>query len=326
MAPVFESRLSASAVRPSSWLQRSFRFASDRAWLVLRPGRSEARELARCSLELETARAALEGEDGVAAEARNVVICGCPRSGTSLLAAMLHQPPRMMTAMEPWEGLRFPPHEVFRWLRTEWAGGRLPSTRLDVRLLEAEARVAWTREARSYRVTPANPGAPVGLKWPCYWQLLGSSKSLKFLVCVRDPASVVSSMGRQPGRLRMGLDHDVPFNHDLHRRLLQSASTEEQRRVAHYDEVYERVLRHAQDSNVMLVRYERWFEDPADLLEEISTFLGADLAHPRVRLRGGAEPHLAPGGSPAMELRGMSRTANRLGYPSTSAGSVRGDR
>ena len=42
------------------------------------------------------------------------IICGCPRTGTTLLAAVLFQPPRMVTCMEPWDGMRPPARRPVR--------------------------------------------------------------------------------------------------------------------------------------------------------------------------------------------------------------------
>ncbi len=270
----------------------------------------EQRELANSSLELHAARAQL-GAAG--ASQQNVILCGCPRSGTSLLAAALFQPPEMVTVMEPWIGLRETPLALFASLRKELESGRLPSTRLDLRALSARGHVAWNEGDQAHRVD-SGPRSLLGVKWPCYWQLLGASTAWKFIVCVRDPAAVVSSMGRQKGRLRLGLDYDVPFNRGLNQRLLLAHEEDERRRIAHFDEVYGHALEYAEDRNVLFARYERSFEAPTTLLEEISSFLDRDLTRTHVRVQGAPEPVLAKHGSTAAEIRAMSRTSARLGY------------
>src|SRR5919109_1001972 len=50
---------------------------------------------------------------------RDFVICGSPRTGTSLAAAALHQPPASLTVMEPWDGMRLPIAPLFASLRDE---------------------------------------------------------------------------------------------------------------------------------------------------------------------------------------------------------------
>jgi hypothetical protein len=74
------------------------------------------------------------------------ILCGSPRSGTTLAAAMLFRPPRVVTVMEPWDGLRSPPAELFASLRAEIAQtGRLCRGKLDVEALAAEDAVRWWR-------------------------------------------------------------------------------------------------------------------------------------------------------------------------------------
>lgn len=79
------------------------------------------------------------------------VLCGCPRTGTSLAAAQLFQPPRIVTIMEPWDGLRLRPRELFGSLRGELAEGRLGRGRLDVEALRADGRVVWTQGGKRSR-------------------------------------------------------------------------------------------------------------------------------------------------------------------------------
>lgn len=271
-------------------------------------------ELGLCSLQLEDARASLASMDGGDEANRCVVLCGCPRSGTSLLSASLFQAPRMVTVMEPWEGLRLPPSDLFAWFRAEALRGRVPRTRLDMGALQGSGRVAWNQRPEDFPVQGADRSTLYGVKWPCFWQLLGASAHVKFLVCVRDPASVVASMGRQSGRLPLGLDYDVPFNRELNARLQGVGGGAQKCCIAHFDAVYEHALQFVGSRNVMWVRYERWFQDPSAQLSEISEFLGADLTLSPVRIEGAAEPMLTAGGSDAAAIRAMSATAARLGY------------
>jgi hypothetical protein len=65
--------------------------------------------------------------------AGDFIVCGAPRTGTTLLAAMLYQPPAVVTAMEPWDGLRLAPAELFASIRREIDDtGRLSGSKLDV--------------------------------------------------------------------------------------------------------------------------------------------------------------------------------------------------
>jgi hypothetical protein len=49
----------------------------------------------------------------------DVIVCGSSRSGTTLLSAMLFQPPRAVCVMEPWDALRLAPAELFASFRAE---------------------------------------------------------------------------------------------------------------------------------------------------------------------------------------------------------------
>ena len=79
--------------------------------------------------------------------ARDFIICGAPRSGTSLLAAVLYQPPRVVTVMEPWDGMRLPPADLFASVREEIVQtGWLQKGRLDVEALRSRGEVRWGRD------------------------------------------------------------------------------------------------------------------------------------------------------------------------------------
>ena len=204
---------------------------------------------------------------------RDVVICGCPRSGPALAPAAHQQPPTMATREGPWAGLRRAPDALFAPIRRDLATGTQRRGRLRLDLLEAEGDVAWQRDGeRSFPVRLA-PDGLVGVKWPSYWQLIGRLPRTRFVVCVRHPDDVVRSMAATGGRIGEGLDYDTAFTADLNHRLLRTAPTAPERRLAMYDEVYRHVLDHADEPNVFLLHYERWADDSQAVLEELSGFL-----------------------------------------------------
>lgn len=217
----------------------------------------------------------------------------------------------MVPVMEPWDGLRHPLPDLYESLRQEVLQGKLSRGRLRLDLVEQSGRVVWQRDGEREFAVRANNETLIGLKWPTYWQLLGQLQDTRVLVCVRDPAEVVTSFAKQPGRLSRGLDYDVAFNRQLNKRLLKRYATDADRRVGLYDEVYSRVLQHADDESVFCVRYERWFEEPEALLGEIGEFLLADLSHPMVRIEA---PESRPSHHEASAIRRSSSTAAALGY------------
>lgn len=218
--------------------------------------------------------------------ANDFIICGCPRSGTSLLAGMLFQPPASVVAMEPWDGLRLEPAQLFDSLRTEIVEEDvLRRGRLDVAALEKDGNVAWVRDGEQPVPLEVDPGFRLGVKWPAFWRYLGVLKNTRFLLCVRDPVEVISSMAGTGGRLAAGYDYEVAFNRDMNAYLRTATDEPSIRRALLYEYVNSRILPHLGDANVKVVRYERWYEDPARLLSEMAEFLGLERLGQQVRLR-----------------------------------------
>lgn len=246
---------------------------------------------------------------------RDFIICGCPRTGTSLLAASLFQPPSVITVMEPWDGMRLPPADLFRSIRREVARtGQLRRGRLDLVALQETGSVRWCRDG----ATPVNlhldPDHLLGVKWPAFWRYLQLLPDTKFLVCLRHPLEVVGSFRRAGGRLAEGLDYDTRFNRRMNEALRAATDDPALRRVLLFDYVHRRILPHLDAPNVQVVRYERWFEDPEGLLGEVGGFLGARLGPPPVRIH---PPEPGPRLDPE-ERRLIERhltIAAPLGYP-----------
>ena len=217
---------------------------------------------------------------------RDFIICGAPRTGTTLLAAALFQPPAVVTVMEPWDGMRLPPERLFASLRDELRStGRLCRGKLDLEALARERTVRWVREG-----TPSPPldlaaDGALGVKWPAYWRFLELLPTTGFLVCLRNPIDTIASFKSRGGRLAQGLEYDTAFNRELNRDLLARTDDPALRRVLLYEVVHQRVLPHVGRPEVLAVRYERWFEDPDALLAEIAAFLEVEVGPPAVALR-----------------------------------------
>lgn len=241
------------------------------------------------------------------------VICGCPRSGTTLLCAALFQPPAVITVSEPWEGMNVPPHALFARIRNELdTGGRLQQGRLDLRALLEEAEVRWCQESKTGRPVELSGEYLLGVKWPAFWRYLELLPNTKFLVCVRDPIAVVNSFKNGSTRLSVGLDREVAFNARMNQDLRSETSNLALRRVLLYDYINERLLPHLDRPNVFTVRYERWFTERDALVEELSEFL-------KVRLTSGPaaihEPKSITLNDRELALiRSHCRTAEKLGY------------
>lgn len=245
---------------------------------------------------------------------RDVIICGPPRTGTTLLTAALYQPPRMITVMEPWDAMRLPPAQLFGSLRQEVErSGRLARGRLDIGALLEDGEARWGRDGQHDFPVEVDDDYLLGVKFPVFWRYLELLPATRFLVCVRDPVAVVTSCRRTSGRLMQGLDYDVPFNREMNAELRSATDEPAVRRVLLYDHIMGRVLPHLDRSTVLLVRYERWFSDPEALMADIGDFLGIRLGAPAATIR--------PPRSPALldprdldAVRQHCTTAARLGY------------
>ncbi|HET7325948.1 MAG TPA: sulfotransferase [Nocardioidaceae bacterium] len=246
---------------------------------------------------------------------RDFLICGSPRSGTALLVAMLFQPPQSVTVMEPWDALRLPPRQLFDSLRSELAEtGVLSRGRLDIGALESDGAVTWCRDGELPRAVETEAADfLLGVKFPAFWRYLDLLPDTRFLVCLRNPIEVLRSYATTGGRLREGLDYDVPFNREMNDYLLSLTDDWAIRRVLLFDYIHQRLIPHLDRPNVLTVRYERWFSEPEQQLREVSDFLGVELDHTRVRLR----PPQSEGPAPPEEIALLRRhctTAPALGY------------
>jgi hypothetical protein len=250
---------------------------------------------------------------------RDFLICGSPRTGTTLLTAELFQPPRVITVMEPWDGLRVEPSQLSASLRAELREtGRLRRGRLDVAALQATGEVAWCREGTPTPRLDIDADHLLGIKWPAFWRYLPLLPESKFVVCVRDPLGTVASFKGTPGRLRQGLDYDVPFHREMNEHLVTAADDERVRRALLYEYVNARIVPYVDRTNVFVVRYERWWSDREALLQGLSAFLGTELVPGGVALRPPESPSLPE--EEAELVRRLCPSAVALGYaPGTGA-------
>lgn len=242
------------------------------------------------------------------------IICGLPRSGTSLLAGLLFQPPRTVVSLEPWDGMRLPPQQLFASLRQEIEQTeKLSRGRLEPKSL-ASRSVAWQRDGEVVIPLQVAPDFLLGVKWPGFWRYLNLLPNTKFLVCVRHPVDVIRSFAKTGGRLAQGLEYDVAFHRRMNQELVRSTSRPEVRRALLYEFIASRLVPHLDRPQVFMVRYERWAEDPQQLLCQISSFLG--LNPPLAFSVDIDTPRLHSDDTPTADLvRRYCPSAGSLGYP-----------
>jgi hypothetical protein len=246
-------------------------------------------------------------------EPNDFLMCGSPRSGTSLVCAALFQPPDSITVMEPWDGMRLPPRDLFDSIRRELADtGHLARGKLDVgRLLEAGS-VRWCGEGEARVKVDALP-ALIGVKWPAFWRYLDRLPTTKFVVCLRHPVEVIASYRTTGGSLGEGFDYTIPFNRHMNEQLRTATRSAAVRRILLYDYINAKLLPHLSRSNVFVLRYERWFHEPQVVLEELGAFLGVDVSATHVKI----SPAHHSAEVPAEDLdliRRHCRTMEALGY------------
>lgn len=227
---------------------------------------------------------------------------------------MLFRPPKMVTVMEPWDGMRLLPAELFRSLRGGIAAsGQLSKGRLDLDALDEDGAIRWCAEGDATRALRTLDGYLLGVKWPAYWRYLELLPTTKFLVCLRDPVEVITSFRLAGGRVGRGLQYDTKFNRALNSTLTAATSDTVLRRILLFDYIHERILPHLSRPNVHVVRYERWFDDRRALLDDVGAFLGVELADGPVRLRP-SQSRDAVDPAELHMIRAHCSTAEALGY------------
>jgi hypothetical protein len=227
---------------------------------------------------------------------------------------MLFQAPRVLTVMEPWLGMRLPPRELFATIRNDIdTTGRLAFGKLDVGELQRKGVVRWVKDGSVTTKVETVDDYLLGIKWPAYWRYVDRLPVTKFLVCVRNPVEVIASFKHTGGRLALGLGYDLAFDRRLNRELVSSTRDLALRRVLLFDTIYSHLIPYMTADNVLPVRYERWFDDPQRLMDEISSFLQSDLGSMPVKIR-------SPSSRPKLDKSEMRlivkhcKTANPLGY------------
>lgn len=187
--------------------------------------------------------------------------------------------------MEPWDGLRLAPANLFASIREEIEEtGNLGRGRLDVPAL-AKGEVKWHRDGAGVYPVEVTTGYQLGVKWPGFWRYLDLLPQTRFVVCVRHPLDVIRSFEQTGGRLSAGLEYDVAFHGRMNRELTRSTTDIRVRRALLYQYVAERILPHIGRPQVLLLDFDRWRSEPATVLTEISSYLGVATIQPQVPIQ-----------------------------------------
>jgi len=227
---------------------------------------------------------------------------------------MLFQPPKIITVMEPWDGMRLAPAPLFASLRHEMGEtAMLKRGKLDIETLMDRGMVRWCQEGESTPKVNVSSDCLLGVKWVAFWRYLELLPETKFLFCTRHPFDVINSCKSHGGRLAQGLEYDTSFNRRMNKELKRATRDDALRRILLYDYINERILPLLGQPNVFPVRYERWLTEPLTLLSELSDFLGSPLnCGPAIIRPPKGKPKLSP--KEISLIKEHCKTAEPLGY------------
>ena len=247
--------------------------------------------------------------------ARDFAITGLPRSGTTYLSAVLHDPPRVVTISDPAGAFRrfHREHGVdpalldfFGDFRRRVQAGEPIPTLEGTPGFEGTGRVDTWNQKKRLAAVAAERDFHLGLKNPeIFLAHLGHllDAGLRCAVSVRHPVAVIHSWSRRAGKLA---DGDSPV-------FRSRAPDAIGRRIELHNHLVDEIRAQLGAPGLLLVRHEDWFRD-ADLLGRVCSFLGLP---PRRTLR----PPPIPAEPPSLADDEVERilaectSAAELGYP-----------
>jgi hypothetical protein len=216
--------------------------------------------------------------------ARDFVMTGAPRSGTTYLSAVLYRPPGVVTLSDPggvWKrfyrehGASPEIFGVFADFRRRLAAGEPVPVLGGTDGLAGRGRVDTWNQKKVEQPVAVSADFTLGMKNPEVFLAhlpLFLEAGLPCLVCVRHPVAVISSWvarKRRRGKPLKGFSDGeaVTFRAD--------APDAAGRRIALHNHFCEQILDVLGHPRLMLVRYGDWFERPT-LLDEIAAFVGIE--------------------------------------------------
>lgn len=244
---------------------------------------------------------------------RDFIICGCQSTGKTLVSALLNQPPVALTVIEPWDGMRLPPAQLFNSLREEIDRTGNTARGKQVDALRSDGEVLLRREGPQRAPVATGDDYVLGVEWAAFWRYLDLLPTTRFLVCLRHPVEVIASFKRKGGALGQGHDYEIAFNRKMNTEL-KRISDVRLRRIRMYDYINSRILPHLSRPEVLPIRYERWFSEPELVQSEISDFLDTDVMRPETLVKRPPEVGVELGRRELALIREQCRTAEALGY------------
>lgn len=221
-------------------------------------------------------------------------IMGMPRSGTTYLAAVLHNPPSVVTISEArgqWkdlmrsDGRSTRVFDIFYDYRERILRGEKIHTFEGTPGYEGKERIDTWNQKQVSREIEVSSDFVLGMKNPIvFLELLPIFKeaSTKCVITVRHPLYIINSWVKKvQKRLFSGRTIEGTFANGQCITYDSPSEDPVQRRIDLHNYFAELITNHLTDPNVMLIRYEDWFTDKAQL-ERVSRFLGVPtLGHLR---------------------------------------------
>lgn len=216
---------------------------------------------------------------------RVFLLTGLPRSGTTYLAAVLHDPPRVVCQSEAKGAWKRAWRDgagtdemlaILDGLRSAVREGRPVPTFEGTAGYEGDGRVDTWNQEKIWKPIEAGPDLRFGAKnpeifldWLPRWRSLG----FRVVVTVRHPVAVINSwLSQRRRRLEAGKAVEGGFGNGDATTFSADSDDPLDRCIALHEHLSRRIVEHRDDDGVLLVRYDRWFSDP-DQLQHVRSFL-----------------------------------------------------
>ncbi len=213
-----------------------------------------------------------------------------PRSGTTYLAALLHNPPHVITQSEAggrWKqlfmekGSAADPLPIIEEMRSRIARGEPGATLEGTAGYAGANRVDTWNQKKALRAVEASADFALGVKNPevfLEWLPRFIEAGLRCVISVRHPVAIINSWVKQAERKRQqGRKPGDSFAEGAAVTWRSSAATALDRRIDLHNHFVERITSAMKSKNVLLAQYERWFSDGLNQLREIGSFLGVEV-------------------------------------------------
>lgn len=183
-------------------------------------------------------------------------IAGLPRSGASVLTALLRQNPRFVTTDTG------PAQPVFDQMTQLILDGKMGATAMDE--AQTQAMLRGVLQAMHHARPPGSVVFDNNANWLHHPEQLAALFPLsRFIICVRNPAGIANSIELSAP--------DGQSDADQAARLRALFETEGD--VGHAMALLRKVLRGAETERMLVIDYDRMVDDPEDVMDVLYEFL-----------------------------------------------------